>query len=184
MPSKYEPLSLHLMGVASDRIRLSFAEIERILHFSLPGSARRYAPWWANTGGSHIQAGAWMSVGWRTAQVDVPGEKVTFERLARRLTTAASAVRPHSPPGVADAGAPFIDDDDIVIRKSALRGGVIRMLEDYREAHGGDLTDAATGLLNELALEKRRQLLDWIRANAPQVPGDSTDMIREDRDSR
>jgi len=181
MASKYQPLRQHLTGAASDRIRLSFAEIERILCFSLPHSARQYAPWWANTGGSHIQADAWMNAGWRTAQVDVPGEQVTFERISRGPSPAA----PEAPqPGVEDSGAPFARDDMIVINKASLRGGAIRMLEDHCEAHGGDLAGAATSLLNEAALERRRQLLDWIRANAPKVPGDSTDMIREDRDAR
>lgn len=185
MPSKYEPLHQHLTGVTSDRIRLSFQEIERILRFSLPNSARQYAPWWANTGGSHIQADAWMSAGWRTAQVDVQGERVTFERTARRPSASAPAAPQRGlQAGVEDAGDPFERDDIIVINRAALRGGAIRMLEDYREAHGGDLAFAATSVLNEIALERRRQLLDWIRANAPKVPGDSTDMIREDRDAR
>jgi len=185
MASKYQPLRQHLAGVASDRIRLSFEELERILRFSLPNSARQYAPWWANTGGSHIQADAWMSAGWRTAQVDVPGEQVTFERIARRPSPAApEAPQPGPQAGVEDSGAPFARDDMIVINKSELRGGAIRMLEDHREAHGGDIAGAATSLLNEVALERRRQLLDWIRTNAPKVPGNSTDMIREDRDAR
>ncbi|HLY81119.1 MAG TPA: hypothetical protein VKQ70_17200 [Caulobacteraceae bacterium] len=99
--------------------------------------------------------------------------------------TFESARRPSAAPqgGFAEAAAPFIDDA-IVIQKAALRGGVMRMLEDYRDAHGGDLADAAAGLLNEAGLARRRQLLDWVRANAPKVSGDSTDLIREDRDSR
>jgi hypothetical protein len=58
------------------------------------------------------------------------------------------------------------------------------MLEDYREAQGGSLADAAAHMLNSMALERRRQLLDWVRSNSPKVPGDSTDLIREDRDAR
>jgi hypothetical protein len=83
-----------------------------------------------------------------------------------------------------DTGASLAGAETIVISKAALKSGAIRMLEDYREANGGDLADAATNLLNEIALERRRQLLDWIRANAPIVPGDSTNLVREDRDSR
>jgi hypothetical protein len=86
--------------------------------------------------------------------------------------------------GVSETAPPFVGNDAIVIRKGDLRGGAVRMLEDYREAHGGDLAEAATGLLNEIALERRRQLLDWIRNNAPTVSDDSTDLIREDRDAR
>ena len=110
---------------------------------------------------------------------------MTFERISERPSPAApEASQPSAQAGVEDAGAPFARDDIILINKAALRGGAIRMLEDHCEAHGGDLAGAATSLLNEIALERRRQLLDWIRTNAPRVSGDSTDMIREDRDAR
>jgi hypothetical protein len=58
------------------------------------------------------------------------------------------------------------------------------LLEDYRDAEGGSLADAVVGLLNAMALERRRQLVDWFRANSPKVPGDSAELIREDRDAR
>lgn len=180
MPSKYEPLRRHLMGVAGERTRLSFGEIEQVLGFRLPSSARRYAPWWANTGGSHIQADAWMSAGWRTAQVDVPGEKVTFERV---MPGAAPDVG-HAAAGVEDAGAPFERDDVIVIQRAALRGGAMRMLEDYCEAQGGDLAQAVVSLLNGMALERRRQLLERFPMQGAPSDVDSTALIREDRDAR
>jgi hypothetical protein len=74
--------------------------------------------------------------------------------------------------------------DVIVVDPALLRGGAMRMLEDYRDAEGGSLADAVVGLLNAMALERRRQLIDWFRANSPTVSGDSTDLIREDRDAR
>jgi hypothetical protein len=85
---------------------------------------------------------------------------------------------------VSEGGSVYRLDDAIVIDPARLRGGAIRMLEDYRDAEGGNLADAAIGLLNAMALERRRQLIDWFRANAPSVPGDSTALIREDRDAR
>src|SRR5271167_529294 len=115
---KYEALGQRLKRTPGDRIRFSFRDIEGILGFSLPNSARAYAPWWANSG--HVQAEAWMGAGWRTCQVDVPGEKVSFER----------ALRPGAPRdigetalGVAETAAPFVADDAIVIRRDDLRGG-------------------------------------------------------------
>lgn len=85
---------------------------------------------------------------------------------------------------MSDSGAAFRLDDAIVIDPAFLRGGAIRMLEDYRDSEGGSLADAVVGLLNAMALERRRQLIDWFRANSPRVPGDSTALIREDRDAR
>lgn len=181
MTTKYDPLRKWLNQADGQRVRLSFREIESILGFRLPGSARTLAPWWANTRGSHVQAAAWMDAGWRTRDVDVGGENVSFERLNRGNDGAA---RGAESPGVSDAGSGYLLDDPIIVDRAALRGGAIRMLEDYREAQGGSLGDAAARMLNSMALERRRQLLDWVKLNSPKIPGDSTDLIREDRDAR
>lgn len=76
--SKYEPLYQHLQ--ASDRATLdfSFSDIEEILGFSLPASARRYPAWWSNSDASHVQAQAWLRANYETTIVDVPGERLRF----------------------------------------------------------------------------------------------------------
>jgi hypothetical protein len=180
MATKYEPLRLWLTQVAGDRVRVSFGEIESILGFRLPDSARALSQWWVNTRGSHVQAAAWMDAGWRTCQVDVAGGQVSFERMAKGAAADLAADQA----GVSDNGAAFRFDAAIVVDASALRGGAMRILEDYRDAEGGSLGDAVVGILNAMALERRRQLVDWFRANSPSVPGDSTALIREDRDAR
>ncbi len=82
MASKYDPLKLHLEHLLVSTWRASFAEIEAVLGFSLPDSARRYSAWWENeTDGQHIHAHAWLDAGWRTEQLDRTGERVTFKRL-------------------------------------------------------------------------------------------------------
>jgi hypothetical protein len=180
MATKYEPLSLWLKQATGDRVRVSFREIESILGFRLPDSARALSQWWVNTRGSHVQAAAWMDAGWRACQVDLASENVSFERIGKGAAPEPARDRA----GVSENGAAFRLDLTIVIDSAALRGGALRMLEDYRDAEGGSLADAAVGILNALALERRRQLVDWFRANAPRVPGDSTVLIREDRDAR
>lgn len=174
--SKYDPLRHSLQARSRGDAELTFEEIEEILGFELPRSAREHNAWWANERGTHVQAKAWMDAGWQVWRVRRSEGKVYFRSCKVELRTPSA--------GVSETATQFVGDDAILIDRAALKGGVIRMLEDYREAHGGDLAGAAAGLLNELALERRRQLLDWIRANAPKVPGDSTDLIREDRDSR
>jgi hypothetical protein len=181
MTPKYDPLRMWLSQATDERIRLSFQEIEAVLGFPLPASARRLAQWWANAAGSHVQAVAWMSAGWRACEVDVAGEQVSFERTVwRREAPRTSQDRV----GVAEPGAAFVADDVIVIDRAALRGGALRLLEEHRETHGGSLGEAAAAVLNEIVMERRRQLLDWFRTHSPRVPGDSTDIIREDRDGR
>jgi hypothetical protein len=79
--SKYDPLQRHLESVHDDEIKMRFEEIESVLGRSLPASARRHRPWWANeTGGSHTHARAWLNAGRRTRDVDLRGEIVVFHR--------------------------------------------------------------------------------------------------------
>jgi hypothetical protein len=79
---KYAPLYTHLKKMRSKEWRVTFAEIEALLGFDLPKSARIHRPWWANqgAGGNHSHALAWEMAGWRTAEVDMPGERLIFVR--------------------------------------------------------------------------------------------------------
>ena len=177
MATKYARIGLHLSRNAGSRSRLSFNEIEDILGFHLPRSARKFAPWWANDdGGSHSQAKGWMSAGWRTCQVDVPGERVTFERRP--------ATEPEAPTaGVRERGTAFLPAE-IKIDVSRLTDAASSLLADYLAEADGDPALALSRVLDDAALTRRRRLIDWFRENSPRVAGDSTDLIREDRDAR
>jgi hypothetical protein len=78
--SKYEPLPQFLATVGGKAHRMSFAEIERILGFTLPKSAYKHEAWWSNNETGHSHARAWLKFGWRTEAVDLNGRKVTFQR--------------------------------------------------------------------------------------------------------
>jgi hypothetical protein len=79
---KYAPLYRHLVKQTGSEWRTTFGEIEKILGFKLPNSARTHRPWWANQGeqGGHSHALAWEMAGWRTSQVDMVDEKLVFVR--------------------------------------------------------------------------------------------------------
>jgi hypothetical protein len=79
---KYAPLFLHLTKVRGDEWPATFDEIEKVLGFRLPDSARIHRPWWANQGerGGHSHALAWEMAGWKTSQVNMAGETVVFIR--------------------------------------------------------------------------------------------------------
>ncbi len=79
MPTKYQPLADHLAALEGD----VFAELEAILHCSLPPSARSYDAWWAfeRTPQTHVQKIAWQGAGWRVAEVDRDAGTVRFVRL-------------------------------------------------------------------------------------------------------
>ena len=79
---KYAPLYRHLVVMEASPWHATFDQIEIILGFDLPVSARRHPAWWANqeTGRSH--ALAWRAAGWRTRDLNLTTETVTFERAA------------------------------------------------------------------------------------------------------
>ena len=89
---KYQRLYTHLCRLATREWRTTFGEIETVIGFGLPASARLHRPWWANqTGGNgHSQALAWSAAGWETAEVDMDAETLRLRRKpavsARRLT--------------------------------------------------------------------------------------------------
>ena len=82
---KYQRLYAHLCDLQDQIWRTSFPEIESILGFNLPESARLHRPWWANQskGNGHSQALAWVVSGWETSEVDMDAETLVFRRRRR-----------------------------------------------------------------------------------------------------
>ena len=78
--SKYEVLKIHLENLKNDDWKAKFSEIERILGFSLPKSARHYQAWWANNSQESRHAKAWLDAGWRTCEVNFGTETVMLKR--------------------------------------------------------------------------------------------------------
>ena len=77
---KYQRLYSHLCSLPDREWKVSFADIETVLGFELPESARIHRPWWSNQIDGHSEAIAWMAAGWETAEVDVRGETLLFRR--------------------------------------------------------------------------------------------------------
>ena len=79
--SKYAPLSDFLAAQPAPLVKLSFAQIERVVGAPLPASARRHCAWWANERiGTHSHARAWLDAGYKTRHLDVNGATVEFVR--------------------------------------------------------------------------------------------------------
>lgn len=77
--SKYQPLSGWLAGQSASRIYATFSQIEGILSFGLPASARAYPQWWENDP-KHVQAEAWLGAGFHTEHLNLAGESISFVR--------------------------------------------------------------------------------------------------------
>jgi hypothetical protein len=80
MTSRYDPLNKYLLDSPRGPIKMSFFEIERILGFPLPKSARTYDAWWLDrsAGTTHSQARAWLNAGRLIQNVDRNAGVVTF----------------------------------------------------------------------------------------------------------
>ena len=103
--SKYQRLYTHLCRLITQEWRTSFSEVESIIGFELPTSARLHRPWWSNQNGGngHSQALSWSAAGWETAEVDMDAETLCCCGANPRLPSAdsPSTMRgPYTPPEV------------------------------------------------------------------------------------
>ena len=79
---KYAPLYRCLLARAGRQWQVSFVDIEAVLGFALPESARMHRPWWSNQRNrrGYGHALAWQLAGWNTVAVDLATESLVFER--------------------------------------------------------------------------------------------------------
>jgi hypothetical protein len=77
---KYEPLTDFLQKQPGGEVRMSFAQIERIVGFKLPPVAERHRAWWSNSPTNNVMTRAWLDAGFRSEQVDMTARKLVFRR--------------------------------------------------------------------------------------------------------
>ena len=150
---------------------MAFDEIEAVLRFTLPRSAREHQAWWSNTRIGHTHAAAWLDAGWKTSALDLAGRRVTFVREAER--------------GVAEGASPFRHRDEVLaVPLDVLTPAALQMLDREAGSTGVDRGAAAASLLNALAVERRRALLADLAQPVPAGAIDAAALVREDRDGR
>jgi len=84
--SKFDPLRESLRRRLSDRVEMTFEEIEDEdkIGVKLPRAAREHREWWANEINPHTrhyQCRAWLAAGWKVEHVDLSKEVVIFVRV-------------------------------------------------------------------------------------------------------
>ena len=84
--SRYALLALRLQRIdpSTEKIRLTFKQIEEIIDNELPSSARKHRIWWSNNLEINPQARQWWDAGWRVSTVNINEETVVFARIAER----------------------------------------------------------------------------------------------------
>ena len=106
--SKYAPLYRYLASLQVRELPTTFVQLESILGFKLPKSARRWPAWWANDH-SHVHARAWLGAEWETSQVDLKLEKVTFKSAKPGYSNSYMYTR-----GISDLAARMAQDEDFI----------------------------------------------------------------------
>jgi hypothetical protein len=99
---KYDPLESFLKTLDVSRYRASFRQLEKLLGFKLPESALKYPAWWSNDETGHSHARAWLQAGWKTEDVDLTSQKVTFAHTG--AATASGPAQPQTDPWGCMAG--------------------------------------------------------------------------------
>jgi len=78
---EYAGLYHHLSAMKRQRRwSVSFPELETVLGFGLPASARIHRSWWDNQKRSDSHSMAWQAAGWKVREVDLDAETIVFER--------------------------------------------------------------------------------------------------------
>jgi hypothetical protein len=106
--SKYSRLTAFLKAQTLRECRLSFQQIEDLLGFPLPSSARTHRAWWSNNPANNVMTKAWLAAGWETERVDMGGEVLVFVRRGTAESSAragVAATSEHSPTGINVFGA-------------------------------------------------------------------------------
>jgi hypothetical protein len=188
--SKYDPLRRHLLARVTTEVPLSFREVEDVLGFALPDSARKYPAWWSNNTGTHVGVSAWRDAGWKTSRVDIGAERVTFVRdpahgpawsTVSGATQFADGEDAAVHAGVSEGPRGF---DEIALAPSRLSRSALAMIDDLAEEMGDDRAAAVTAILEASASERRRRMLADLPVARLPTGHDSTALIREDRDAR
>jgi|ERR1043166_3297 hypothetical protein len=83
--TKYAPLGDYLRKQRRSEVRMTFAQIERIIGGKLPLS-QRYRAWWSNNPWNNVMTQVWLDAGFETEQVDIEGRKLVFRRVEKGRT--------------------------------------------------------------------------------------------------
>ena len=184
MSSKYDPLRRYLEAHPAGETPMNFRDVERVLGFPLPDSARRHPAWWSNNTGTHVGVRAWRDAGWKTSRVDIGSERVTFVREEPPMASVQEDSQPFMRDAAPRSVAASRREDVILVSPANLSLSALRLIDDYAEAAGLDRAAAVAVILEASAATRQRQLLDSLSVAAMPPGHDSTVLIRQDRDGR
>ena len=77
---KYSRLGDFLKAQTFEAVPITFSAIEAIIGDRLPPSARKHRAWWSNNPGNAVITYEWLGAGYRSTDVSMDEERLTFRR--------------------------------------------------------------------------------------------------------
>jgi len=129
MTSKYEVLAGHLRDSPGTSLQMKFSEVEGVVG-PLPASARKHREWWSNND-SHTHArNGWLAAGWKTKNVDMAAQQLTFMRGPSAMRSLNGPLGPSG--GLRSTQAIHEDDTQRGAQIEHRAGGTANLLEILR----------------------------------------------------
>ncbi len=142
--TRYDPLTQHLRQRQQAQIAMTFPDLERLLGFSLPPSARKHRAWWSNNPSNHVQTKAWLAAGYQSQKVDLAAERLIFAKL-----------------NAAEKGEGIKSGEEFAALKPRHRHPLFGcMVGTITIMPGVDLTEPTAPGWDEMVLEKAYRLLE------------------------
>lgn len=88
--NKFKNLTKYLKDRSEDIIKMSFANLEKVIGFSLPDSAYKHRAYFANVLGHSISK-AWMEAGYRATNIDIYNRTLDFVKESHFQNTLLSS---------------------------------------------------------------------------------------------
>ena len=79
--SRYAPLAVYLRKSGRAEIPMTFDDIEKVIGSKLPPRASTHRAWFSNNPTSNPMTRAWLTAGYRSADVDMTKRKLVFRRI-------------------------------------------------------------------------------------------------------
>jgi hypothetical protein len=137
-----EPLAKHLESESASTWSATFGQVEQVLGFPLPPSARKHREWWSNQAGAgHSQAKGWQDAGWQVWKVDLAAERAIFRRVDAGPPAAVGAQAEGDEALIEEAGEYLGIQDRGQILREALRALIRREAARRLSSLGGTMPD-------------------------------------------
>ena len=88
--ARWAPLTDYLLGLESDQVRLSYAEVADIIGGTLPASASNHRPVFWSNGDGNTYSKHWRKAGFRASTRGVEADHVVFHRSHQAATDVPS----------------------------------------------------------------------------------------------